>query len=67
MVGFVKQSEKQMAEMKQQQAARHPLTLDPPGTATPRTAAKKRRFEFDKEALHNCFKVFFSYYGHCNL
>ena len=46
-VEFMKQSEKQMTEMKQQQVAKTPFNLGPPGEVTPRTAAKKRRFEFE--------------------
>ena len=38
MVGFVKQSEIQMAEIKQQHVAKYPLTLATPNTVTPRTA-----------------------------
>ena len=45
-VGFMKHSESQMKEIKQQQAARIPLTL--PGAVTPKTVAKKRRFNFEE-------------------
>ena len=45
-VGFMKHSESQMREMKQQQVARKPLLL--PGAVTPKTAAKKRRFSFEE-------------------
>ena len=46
MVGFMEQSSKQMRELKQQQVPKTPIVM--PGAMTPRTAAKKRRFNFEK-------------------